>query len=97
MLQPSILYNHENTINVIEALNFMKTEWENQMNQTPTSTEAKGQTEDVFSEIKSVYGLLEQAVLELLECTISSLEKVDETTTELDKKIGDSIQESIGE
>ena len=97
MLQPSINYNHENTINVIESMRFLKTEWENEMGQTPISTEAKGQTEDIFSEIKEAYGLLEQAVLELLECTISSLEQVDETTTELDEEIGDSLQESIGE
>lgn len=92
MPQDEILFRHEQNINVIEALRVLKADWEREVYTPPISEEAVGNTEDVFVEIKQQYVELGNAFSRLLQSTIESLEKTDETTVEMDKSLGDSMR-----
>ncbi len=93
MSQGSIVFGHEGIINVVETLKVLKENWVEGKCVPPISDEAMGMTEDVFLEIKTTYGLLEEAITNLFTTTIASLEKTDEIMTETDRKIGESIGE----
>lgn len=91
MSQGSIIFGHEGIINVVEMLKVLKENWEEGKCVLPISDEAMGMTEDVFLEIKTTYGLLEETITNLFTTTIASLEKTDEIMTETDRKIGENI------
>lgn len=93
MSQESIVFGHEGVVDVVETLKVLKAKWEEEKSTPPVSDEAMGMTEDAFWEIKTTYGLLEDAFTNLLDTTIASLEKTDEIMTETDRKIGESIGE----
>lgn len=92
MLQDEILFGHEQSINVIEGLKVLKADWDKEVCTPPTSEQAMGKTEDVFYEIKQQYIELENAFSQLLQNTIESLEKTDETMVDMDKSLGDSMR-----
>lgn len=87
----NIFFGHEETIDVVEQLKLLKSKWESDKCEVPEAVEACGAAADALKEIGSQFLLLEQAVTDLLERTIQSLEQIDDTFVETDKKLAESM------
>lgn len=83
----NVYFVHEETSTEIERLKVLRNRWESGKCVVPETGEGCGPAADACREIIKQYVFLEQAVSNLLESTIETLEEIDFTFVETDEKL----------